>query len=70
MTAQQWLEGFAQAAGIAAPTPHEMEQLLKLAAVAAHASERTAAPVVCYLAGRAGLDLSKAIALAEAAAPA
>jgi Domain of unknown function (DUF6457) len=70
MTAQQWLEAFAKAAGIAAPTPDEMEQLLKLAAVAAHASERTAAPVACYLAGRAGLDLSQAIAVAEAVPPA
>jgi hypothetical protein len=65
MTAQEWLGRFAQAAGGAAPTEEELEKLLKLAAVAAHASERAAAPVACYMAGRAGLDLDQAIALAE-----
>jgi hypothetical protein len=65
MTAQEWLGQFAQAAGGAAPTEEELEKLLKLAAVAAHASERTAAPVACYMAGRAGLDLDEAIARAE-----
>lgn len=69
MTAQEWLENFARAAGIDAPTPEETELLLKLAAVAAHASERTAAPVACYLAGRAGLALDEAIARAEAVTP-
>lgn len=65
MTAQEWLEQFAQAAGTAPPAPEELEKLLKLAAVAAHASERIAAPVACYLAGRAGLALDEAIAFAE-----
>lgn len=65
MTAQEWLEQFAQTAGTAPPTPEELETLLKLAAVAAHASERIAAPVACYLVGRAGLGLDDAIVLAE-----
>ncbi len=65
MTAQEWLRQFGQATGGAAPTEEELDKLLKLAAVAAHASERTAAPVACYMAGRAGLDLDQAIALAE-----
>jgi hypothetical protein len=66
MTAQEWLEKFSEGAGMDAPSPDEVERLLKLAAVAAHASERTAAPIACYLAGRAGLDLDEAIARAEA----
>ena len=50
MTAQEWLVKFAKDAGVGAPSGEEMEKLLKLAAIAAHASERTAAPVACYLA--------------------
>ncbi|MEW6581430.1 MAG: DUF6457 domain-containing protein [Actinomycetota bacterium] len=65
MTARTWLEGFAAATGTAAPTDEEFEALLRLAAVAAHASERQAAPVACFMAARAGLDLEQAIALAE-----
>ena len=68
MTAQEWLVQFAKDAGIGAPSGEEMEKLLKLAAIAAHASERTAAPVACYLVGRGGLDIDQAIALAEAVA--
>lgn len=65
MTAQEWLEKFSEAVGMPAPPPDEVERLLRLAAVAAHASERTAAPIACYLAGRAGLDLDEAITRAE-----
>ena len=38
--------------------------MLELAAVAAHSSERIAAPLACWIAGRVGLDLDEAIALA------
>ena len=48
----------------------ETEELLALAAVAAHASERTAAPVACWLVARAGTAPSDALALASAVAPA
>jgi hypothetical protein len=37
-----------------------------LPAVAAHASERIAAPIACYLAGVTGRPLSELIELAEA----
>ena len=39
--------------------------LLALAGVAAHASERTAAPVSCYLAARSGVPLADALAAAR-----
>lgn len=66
MTAQEWLETFAKGIGMDPPTPDEIDRLLKLAAAAAHGSERIAAPIACYLAGRAGLDLDAAITQAEA----
>ncbi len=61
-SAQEWLAAFAADLGIPAPTGEEFDQLLELAAVAAHASERTAAPVACWLAARAGLDVGAALA--------
>jgi hypothetical protein len=51
MTAHEWIEGFCEQIGIEAPDEATTAQILRLASVAAHASERTAAPVACYLAG-------------------
>ena len=39
---------------VEAPTPEEEEQLLELAAIAAHSSERPAAPLACWAAGKTG----------------
>ncbi len=52
---QEWLSRFAQVLGVDAPTEEELNDLLALAGVAAHASERTAAPVSCWLLAKAGL---------------
>ena len=65
MTAEEWIESFAAALGRAAPTQAEMDAVLKLASVAAHASERRAAPIACWLAAGAGLDLDEAIEFAQ-----
>ncbi|MBK5118195.1 MAG: hypothetical protein JJE23_14940 [Thermoleophilia bacterium] len=65
MTAEEWIAAFATSVGGDAPTPEEVEKLLKLAAVAAHSSERTAAPVACWIAGRLGLDLDEAYEVGE-----
>lgn len=46
-------------------TDEEVETLLALAGVAAHASERTAAPVTCYLAARAGMSPDEGLAVAR-----
>lgn len=62
-SARQWLARFAAELGVAAPTEEEVDLLLGLAGVAAHASERTAAPVTCWLAARAGLDPREALAV-------
>jgi len=66
MTAEQWLSHFASALGTAAPTEDELEAVLALAGVAAHSSERKAAPVACWLAARAGVPLEEAMKHAEA----
>lgn len=47
------------------PSPEEIRELLELAGTAAHASERTAAPLACWIAGRAGLSLQELRAIAE-----
>jgi len=69
--AREWITEFAAEAGVSAPTDEEVEQLLALAGVAAHASERTAAPISCWIAARAGLTPAEgralAVRLAEAA---
>lgn len=55
MTAQEWTRSYCRRLGIPPPSEEEVELLLELAGVAAHASERVAAPVACWLAARAGL---------------
>ena len=65
MTAEQCIEAYAAALGLPAPTEAEFEEVLKLASVAAHASERQAAPVACWLAARTELSLDQALVLAE-----
>jgi hypothetical protein len=65
MTAEEWLGAFAAEIGVPAPTRDQMDEILRLAAVAAHASERIAAPVACYLVGTAGRSLDDALEAAE-----
>ena len=64
-SAEDWIEEFAAAVGAAPPDEATVGKLLKLASVAAHSSERKAAPIACWIAGAAGLDADRAIALAE-----
>ena len=65
-TAEEWIARFAEALGRPAPTDEEMAAVLELASVAAHSSERRAAPFTCWLAALAGRDPAEARALAEA----
>ena len=65
MDAAEWLAAYAARLGIAPPTEDELETLLALAGVAAHASERIAAPVACWLTARAGLEPAAALAMAK-----
>jgi Domain of unknown function (DUF6457) len=68
VTAEEWVAQFAKEIEADAPSGEEFEQLLKLAAEAAHASERTAAPVACWIAGRTGRPLAELIEAAEGVA--
>ncbi len=65
MDPEEWIEAFAAALGVDPPDATTVETLLELAGTAAHASARTAAPIACYLVGRAGLDASSALERAE-----
>jgi hypothetical protein len=65
VTEHEWVEAFAAALGVPAPSEQEREALLALAGVAAHASERTAAPLSCWLTARAGVPAADALAAAQ-----
>lgn len=64
MTANEWIRVFADELGVPPPDETSIDRLLALAAVAAHQSERTAAPIACFLVGQAGVDLVRAGAVA------
>jgi hypothetical protein len=65
VNATEWLERYAAALGTEPPTAEEFRAVLDLAAEGAHASERVAAPVACWLAARAGVPLDRALELAR-----
>jgi Domain of unknown function (DUF6457) len=65
MNASDWLAAYAAKLGVAAPTEKELTAVLDLAGVAAHSSERIAAPVACWLAATAGVGLDEAMRLAR-----
>ena len=69
MNAPEWLAAYAEKLGVPAPTSQELEAVLDLAGEAAHASQRIAAPVACWLAARAGIGLDEAMRLAKEVNP-
>jgi hypothetical protein len=70
MNANDWLTAFAEKLGTAPPTAEEFRVILDLAAEAAHASERIAAPAACWVAAQAGADLERALLAAQTIATA
>jgi hypothetical protein len=64
MTANEWIQIFADELGVPPPDETTVEQLLALAALAAHQSERPAAPIACFLVGHSGVDPVRAAAVA------
>ena len=64
-TRTEWIAAFAAALGTEAPDAETIDALLELAGVAAHASERSAAPVACWLAAVAGTGPTEALAIAR-----
>jgi len=65
MDAQEWLTAFAARLGLDALPQEDIDALLDLASVAAHTSERLAAPLTCYLVGRSGISPTEAKAIAD-----
>lgn len=65
MDRDEWIGRFAAEVGVDAPSAAQIERLLALAGVAAHASERTAAPIACWIAGRADVTPDELSAAAE-----
>jgi len=56
VSGRAWVAELAAALGVTPPDDATIDVLLDLAGVAAHASERIAAPIACYLVGLAGAD--------------
>lgn len=70
MRRDEWLDGFCARLGLEPPSKEEVVALLDLAATAAHSSERTAAPLACWVAGRSDRSLAKLGEIAKEVAPA
>lgn len=65
MNAREWIDVFAAEIGADPPSNDEVKEILDLAAVAAHSSERIAAPVACWIGGKVGASLAELQAAAE-----
>jgi Domain of unknown function (DUF6457) len=69
MNAREWIEVYAERVGTEPPTAEEWSVLLDLAGVAAHSSERVAAPVSCWVAARANVSPQAALEAAREISP-
>ena len=64
-TGHEWIDAFCARLGAEPPSAEECDAVLALAGVAAHASERIAAPIACWIAGRHGVSLEEAMRIAR-----
>ena len=64
-TSKEWILAFSAQLGVAAPSDEDVAMILALAGEAAHSSERTAAPVACWLGARADLHPAAALECAR-----
>ena len=65
MRAADWIEEFCEQIGMPQPAEAEREAILRLAAIAAHGSERIAAPMACWVGGASGKSLTELQEVAE-----
>ena len=65
MNAREWVDAFAAEVGGERPSDEDFKAILDLAAVAAHSSERIAAPIACWIGGRTGASLAELRAAAD-----
>jgi len=68
MNAREWIAAYAERLGAEPPSADEFRTILDLAGEAAHASERVAAPVACWVAAKAGVDPEHALRAARGVA--
>jgi hypothetical protein len=64
-SSSEWIGRFAEKLDLEAPSAENIEMLLDLAGLAAHASQRTAAPISCWLAAKSGLSPAEALQVAR-----
>lgn len=69
MTVSEFLEAFASEVGGTPPTGDEADILLQVAAIAAHGSERVAAPLACWIGGASGRPPGELLEAARRVAP-
>ena len=69
MDVSEFLAAFEAEIGMRAPDPQDSDALLELAGIAAHASERLAAPLACWMGGVSGLSADELLAAARRIAP-
>jgi hypothetical protein len=69
MSREEWLRAFCARIGVEAPSTEEEAALLELASVAAHSSERPAAPLACWAAGKTGRSPEELREIARAVNP-
>jgi uncharacterized protein DUF6457 len=69
VTRDEWIAAFAAELDAEPPSADEVEAILALAGIAAHASERTAAPVACWVGARAGASPARSLEIAKRIAP-
>ncbi len=69
MTIAEYLQAFASQVGARAPTSEEIDALLEVASTAAHATERVAAPLTCWIGGASGRPVDELLAAARRVAP-
>ena len=65
MTVDEFLAAFAAEIGVPAPSGEQATALLEVASIAAHASQRTAAPLACWMGGASGMPLGELLAAAK-----
>jgi hypothetical protein len=69
VTVEEFLEAYAAEIGAPIPSCEEMDALLEVASIAAHGSERTAAPLACWMGGASGRPVAELLAAARRVAP-
>jgi len=66
MTVEEFLAAFAAEIGVPAPSGEESSTaLLEVASIAAHASQRTAAPLACWMGGASRMPIDELLAAAQ-----